>query len=88
VDAIVDMLVGVHAGSSPAAMGGSAAAGPGGLAGRSPRDFTTLVRTYRGVYVSKVGGSGAEVDRLKAGLGKLLDSQVRRARQRESARGG
>ena len=78
IDAVVDMLVAVHDGSSAVAMGGGGAAAAGGaaLAGRSPRDFTTLVRTYRGVYVSKVGGRGAEVDRLKAGLGKLLDAQA------------
>ena len=71
IDAVIDMLVGVHNGSSAAAMGSA-----GSALTRSPRDFTTLVRTYRGVYVGKVGGSGVEVDRLKAGLGKLLDAQV------------
>jgi dynein heavy chain 2, cytosolic len=42
VDAIVDMLVSVHNSSASA------------VSAKSPRDFTTLVRTYRGTYVSKV----------------------------------
>jgi dynein heavy chain 2, cytosolic len=44
--------------------------------GAAPRDLVALLRCFRGVYESKVGGSKTEVVRLRAGLTKLEEAQA------------
>jgi hypothetical protein len=61
---ITDLCAGIHA---------HVAAGV--TRGAAPRDLVALLRCFKGVYQSKVGGSRTEVTRLRAGLTKLEEAQ-------------